>query len=205
MIKNKMKCLREIFYVMIILQGLLLVFKYTLSKIISNDGFNEKIISMVIMLLLTIVVCMYANFRKIEFSIFPLNFSKKYIVASVLALIFLIATPSNYIEGGRGFLLLIYGSIITPIYEELLFRGFIWNRLKLEWDDERKIIYLNALLFSFWHLGYIIPAIIAGKWMAFTKLGIGLLYGLILCYIRKNTKCCYSTILVHGIMNAFLG
>ena len=210
--KRLAKCFGEIIVMLVVLQACLFFYKGGILKAVSslwlngsNDPLIEKMITMTVMLVLTIVVCLYAHVRKTDLSVFPACFSKKYIIFSVLAFLFLAATPSNYIDGGKGFLILLYGSIVTPVYEELLFRGLIWNLLKTVWSNENKVLLANAILFSVWHLGYIIPALIAGEWLALSKLAIGLVYGLILCLIRKKTGNCYSTMLVHGVLNAFLG
>ena len=52
---------------------------------------------------------------------------------------------------------------------------------------------------------YIVSPLLKGEWMALSKLAIGYVFGLILGFARSKTKNCYSTILLHGLMNSFLG
>ncbi|NLO82340.1 MAG: CPBP family intramembrane metalloprotease [Clostridiales bacterium] len=59
---------------------------------------------------------------------------------------------------------IIYGSIVTPVYEELLFRGCIWNRFSKVMTSKLHICVWNIALFTIWHLFYIIPDMISGNW-----------------------------------------
>lgn len=38
----------------------------------------------------------------------------------------------------------------------------------------------------------------------FTKIAATAVYGVILGLVRMKTKCCYATMIVHGIMNLFV-
>lgn len=202
----KTKKIADIICKLIILQVLLIFWKIILGKLFVNqDNFAEKMITMSGMIILTLFIIAFSWKSKTALSFYPEKFSRKYLIGSMIALIFLCATPSNYVEGIRGPIMLLYGSIVTPLYEELLFRGYVWNQLENIYDKSNKIIWINAVLFSIWHLGYIITPLIAGEWMALSKLVIGFIYGIIIGFIRFKTKNCYSTFLVHGVLNSFLG
>ena len=203
--KDKQKNLFEIVLGLISLQASLLIWEKMLGLFIIQDEFAYKMITMFGMIILTVVVIVYSKKMNIKIPFFPKKFSRKYVIVTILAVTFLIATPSNYVDGIRGPLLLIYGSIVTPLYEELLFRGCIWSKLENAWKQSDHIVWINTILFSVWHLGYIIDGLIVGEWMALSKLVIGFVYGMIVCFVRKKTKNCYSTFLVHSILNAFLG
>ena len=46
--------------------------------------------------------------------------------------------------------------------------------------------------------------IVLGNWFAvFTKIVAAAVYGVILGLVRMKAKCCYATMIVHGIMNLF--
>ena len=46
--------------------------------------------------------------------------------------------------------------------------------------------------------------IVLGNWFAvFTKIAAATVYGVILGLVRMKAKCCYATMIVHGIMNLF--
>lgn len=163
-------------------------------------------ITMSMMIVLTIIIICYAKIRKQTLSVFPKKFSKRYIIATCVATAFYIIAPSNYTEGFTSVMTIIYGSIVTPVYEELLFRGYIWNRFSKVMTNELHICVWNIILFTVWHLLYIIPPIISGNWDALIllKLVAGAGYGSVLGFIRLKTKNCWSTILAHGAMNFFM-
>lgn len=172
---EKKRNIFEIVLGLVLLQIVLLIWKKIGEHFILRDSFADKMIIMCGMMILTLVVVLYSKKEKITLSFFPKKFSTGYVIGTIVAIIVLIVTPSNYVDGMRGPLLLIYESIVTPLYEELLFRG------------------------------YIVDALIAGEWMACSKLIIGFAYGIVVCLIRRKTKNCYATFVVHGVLNAFLG
>ncbi|HHW32183.1 MAG TPA: CPBP family intramembrane metalloprotease [Clostridiaceae bacterium] len=101
---------------------------------------------------------------------------------------------------------IIYGSIVTPVYEELLFRGYIWNRFSKVMTSKLHICVWNIALFTIWHFLYIVPNMISGNWdvLQLLKLAAGIGYGTVLGLIRLRTENCWATILAHGIMNFFM-
>ena len=117
-------------------------------------------------------------------------------------LLLLILSPSNFKQGLPAVGVLLYGSVVTPLYEELLFRGYLWNRLSDVGYSPRRLILCTALLFAVWHVGYMANAIAEGNWFAvISKVMVGLCYGFLLGWVRVKTGNCYSTCLVHGLMN----
>lgn len=70
---------------------------------------------------------------------------------------------------------------------------------------EIKVYIYNVVFFALWHIGYMIPNVIHGNWNAVAwKIVAGFGYGTILGFVRMKTKNCYSTILVHGVLNLFM-
>ena len=118
-----------------------------------------------------------------------------------------IASPSNYKGGIEPILLLVYSSIVTPIFEELIFRGYIWNELNQIFTSEWKTYIITTILFALWHLGYISSIAFRVEddllnvmiWKVIT----GLCFGIVLGAVRLKTINCYSTMLLHGVMNIF--
>ncbi len=201
----KKKVITEGILVIVIVQGLLILLEQLLSVFFPNTDFFERIITMISMIILTVVIILYARKKETTLSFFSQPFTKLSLIITIITIIFLVSTPSNYTGGYKAILLLIYGSVVTPIFEELLFRGYIWNRFKLIYTDERKVYIWNVLLFTVWHLGYMLPQLFAGNWFAvLTKLLAGLGYGIVLGFIRLKSNNCYLTILVHGILNNFM-
>ncbi len=190
---------------MTILQGVRELAEYLISPMLPDIWFANRMLTMSLMVVLTVVLVSIARYRKQPLSVFPDRFSKGYIIASCIVIALYISTPANYIEGFSAVMLLIYGSIVTPVYEELLFRGYIWNTCEKVMPKKSIVLIWNIVLFSVWHMGYMIPHLISGNWNAVLwKLAAGLCYGTVLGFIRYKTGNCYSTILAHGVLNLFM-
>jgi uncharacterized protein len=106
---------------------------------------------------------------------------------------------------------LLFG-IITPVFEELLFRGYIWGKI----SESGGMVNPNGLtlitvtiLFMVWHLGYVdvlmLHPLAKGNLaiIMISKMGIGLVLGLIVGYLRLKTGKTYASIIFHGLWNVF--
>ena len=122
---------------LIILKLSIFGLKQLIFLAVERTNFTDSVASMFAMALFTVLLIVFAKKRKISLSVFPQIFNRFYIIGSCIAGILFVATPSNYTDGFQAIVLLFYGSIVTPIFEELVFRGYIWNRLntlfKKEW------------------------------------------------------------------------
>ncbi len=102
--------------------------------------------------------------------------------------------------------------IITPVFEELVFRGYIWNKLH---ESEGIInpdfltLVTVTLLFGVWQLGYIDvfirnPVTIGNAGMLIIlKMVMALVLGLIVGLLRFKTDKTYASIIFHGLWNIF--
>lgn len=107
---------------------------------------------------------------------------------------------------------LLFG-IITPLFEELLFRGYIWGKISESGgmvNPNGLTLITVTLLFMVWHLGYIDVLMLhplAGTgnlpMIMISKMGIGLVLGLIVGYLRLKTGKTYASIIFHGLWNVF--
>ena len=101
--------------------------------------------------------------------------------------------------------MILYGGIITPVFEELLFRGTIWNKLRHYIKKEWKIYLLVTVLFGLWHIGYAVGIYLwqGGNMLRCIVMKVlwGIMYGLFPGAIRLQTKNCYLGILAHGVLN----
>ncbi len=192
---------------LILLQLLLLGLESFIFLAVERTAFSDSMAAMVSMIVLTALFLAVAKKRRLTLSVFPERFSKWYLIASAAALILLLLAPSNYTGDCRAVLLLIYGSVVTPIYEEIIFRGYIWNRLKNVFNEEWKVYVVTTILFALWHFGYVssIAFRVSGGLMTVMlwKVVTGLCFGIVLGAVRMKTKNCYSTMLLHGVMNLF--
>ena len=138
--------------------------------------------------------------------------TRLFYVIGVLILVTLIVIPYTF---GWELQILIMGlmfGLITPLFEELLFRGYIWGKI----SQSPGMVYPHAmtlitvtLLFMVWHLGYLDVLILHPlastniPWIMVSKMGIGLVLGLIVGYLRLKTGKTYASILFHGLWNVF--
>ena len=204
-ISKKIGVLLEALVVMIVLQAVLQLAEGVLVPLVPDDSFWPRMVTAGLMLLLAAVIYIYARVRKTPLSVFPKPFGKRYIIYTCVALALLISSPSNFTGGYQAILLAIYGSVVTPVYEELLFRGYLWNRLNTVISKEWLTYLWSVLLFALWHLGYMVSPILSGNWTTVAwKLAAGLGYGAVLGLVRMKTKNCYSVMLLHGVLNIFM-
>lgn len=105
---------------------------------------------------------------------------------------------------------LLFG-LITPAFEELLFRGYLWNTVQnsLQTKNSALITWIIITLsFGLWHVGYMDVFLIHPKEFALiplimSKIMIGLILGAIVGYIRLKTGKVYGSFLFHGLWNTF--
>jgi membrane protease YdiL (CAAX protease family) len=101
--------------------------------------------------------------------------------------------------------------LIVPAFEELLFRGYLWNMVQnsLKAKNSGLITWIIiTILFGFWHLGYIDVFLIHPKELALAplligKIEVGLVLGAIVGFIRLKTGKVYGSFLFHGFWNVF--
>ena len=183
------------------------VIKHVIFFFAPRTDFSDYMASMVSMIILTCIILRLSRKVKINLSIFPEKFTVSYISVSIISAVLFITSPSNYNGGVESILLLAYSSIVTPIFEELIFRGYIWNKLNQIFTSECKTYIITTILFALWHLGYISSIAFRVEdnllnvmiWKVIT----GLCFGIVLGAVRSKTRNCYSTILLHGVMNIF--
>lgn len=181
--------------------------KQSIFLLILRTDYSDYMASMAAMIILIGIILILSQKLKLNLSIFPTKFTTLYIFASVIGAVLLVTTPSNFTGGIKPILLLVYGSIVTPVFEEIIFRGYVWNKLNEIFSKEWKTYVVSTILFALWHLGYISSIAFrvqegllnAMIWKVIT----GLCFGIILGSVRLKTKNCYSTMLLHGVMNIF--
>lgn len=203
----KVKTMLKIIGLLVILQFLRLGLKQLFFFFIKRTNFSDHLASMLSFLLLTALIVVICKRRKIALTIFPPRFSRRYFFATGIVGLLLVTTPAYYSGGIEAILLLIYSSIVTPIFEELIFRRYVWNQLSVIFKRAVPVYLWSSVLFGIWHLGYSDSlAFRVGEGLPEALIWtviIGLCYGLVLGLLRLRTKNCYSTILLHGAMNIF--
>jgi membrane protease YdiL (CAAX protease family) len=111
---------------------------------------------------------------------------------------------------------LLHGCLVTPLFEELLFRGWGWGRIDAampaRWRGWGTLV-LVTLLFGLWHLGYtdVISLRMAAHPEHSASLGlimgmkvvIGLAVGLLAGLARRRSRGVYGAMVVHALWNLF--
>jgi len=204
---GKAKVLSYIIGLLFVYQLSLFGLKRLIFLAVDRTNFTDSIATMFAMSIIAVLLVVYAKRQKITLSVFPREFNKFYIIGTCAAVALLVAAPSNYTDGFPAIALLFYGSVVTPIYEELIFRGYVWNRLNILFKKEWTTYAVTTVLFGLWHLGGIdsvsfkVETGLANVMM--WKVIVGLCYGAVLGAVRTKTKNSYSTMLLHGVMNIF--
>lgn len=145
-----------------------------------------------------------------QLSIFPQK-RKKYFILTLFLIIFII-TPIFFFSENLFYdiLFLLYSCVITVIFEEIIFRGFVWQELTLI-KNENFAYLVSTILFGIWHLGYIDTVVWRTSLstinqnivqIMFWKVIVGLCFGLVLGFVRKKTHNVYSSILLHSFLNS---
>lgn len=192
---------------LVFLQLLLFGIKQCLFIFFKRTDYSDSMATMFAMIVITVLFIIFTRKQMVSLSIFPDKFGAFYITVTIVAAILLIATPSNFAGGFQAISLLVYSSIVTPIFEELIFRGYVWNKLNMIFSKEWKTYIVSTVLFALWHIGYISSIafrvesglVNAMIWKVIT----GFCFGIILGAVRLKTKNSYSTILLHGVLNIF--
>lgn len=208
MSKKYCKTMIEIIATLIALQLLRIGIKSLCFLWFERTDFSDRVASMIAMVTLSVLILLAAKRRKISLSVFPKNFRAGYLVATVIAAALLILTPILTKNGSTAaVLVLLYSAVVTPVFEELIFRGFVWNRLNMLFEKEWCTYIVSTLLFAVWHFGYLdsiafrvgTGIVNVMMWKAVT----GLCFGVVLGALRLKTKNSYSTMLLHGVLNIF--
>ena len=170
---------------------------------------DERFVSMCVMILMSVGLILTAHRLGMRASVFPKERIGIYAAAGVLAVSLMVSGP--LLMGASDWTLwqdMLYGSVVTPIFEELIFRGYLWESLKKRFDNEFHVYLITTVLFALWHFGYVdsIAARIGLDGLGYVmlmKASVGLVYGVIVGFVRYKTKNAYASILLHGVMNVF--
>ncbi len=206
---GKAKPLMHVTILMVLLQAGRMAVRYLAFLVLERNEVSDILVSSLSMLLLAFAMLLISKKQNVALSVFPPKRKLLYTAATVI-LLFLLIT-SVIIQDNKSFVTIfaiLYGSIFTPIGEELIFRGYMWNKLKEGFKNELSIYIITTLLFAVWHLGYVdVIAFKAGTenllFVMMMKAFVGLCFGVVLGALRYKVKNCYATILLHGVMNIF--
>lgn len=214
-IKTHATLLIKILGILFVIQLIRIIMDNIFFMFLDRTSLNNIIVHIVFMSIFTIIMLLWSKKKGKSLSIMTnISKSKKtYSIITIIALFLIISTPfitKNYsIDVITS---LIYSVIVIPIFEELLFRGYIWNHLKSYYKNEFIIYIIVTILFAIWHLGYFDSIVLNMNinslpgnllYVMLMKVVTGLVFGTIIGFVRYKTKNTYSAILTHSIMNLF--
>ncbi|BAK99369.1 hypothetical protein OBV_21710 [Oscillibacter valericigenes Sjm18-20] len=206
--KNCIRIVLKIIGLLFVLQLLRMGIKSVCFIFAERTDFTDRVASLIAMVLLTALILLTARLKKIKHTVFPKHFGSGYIVFTMIAASLLISTPVLAKDSSAvSIVLMVYSAIVVPVFEELIFREFVWNKLNTVFKKEWNTYIVATLLFAVWHLGYVdaiafrveTGLINAMVWKVIT----GFCFGVVLGALRFKTKNSYSTMLLHGILNIF--
>jgi len=100
--------------------------------------------------------------------------------------------------------------IVTPVFEEIIFRGYIWRKLEEKQFKSITIIAITSLLFGLFHLAGFYEISYATsfftdapplKEILFFKVLVDSVYGILLGYARYKSGNLYLPLIIHSIGN----
>lgn len=205
--ESKLKRIGILILQLCLLSLALFVIEKLVFLFVKRTDFSDRMVSMGTMLFLTVLFLFWSKKKNIALSIFPDKFNIFYIIFTVVAAVLFFLSPSFTGGNVEAILVLIYSAIVIPVFEETIFRGYVWNKLNKIFTSEWKTYVVSTLLFALWHLGYISSIAFRVQsglaQIMFWKVITGLCFGIVLGLVRWKAKNCYITILLHGIMNIF--
>jgi len=187
-------------------------FKTLAFLFLDKNFMTDVIVSSIYMIIIIIFSIIVIKKKQLKLDIFPKNFNWKYLVTSIILFTIIFTTPiitKSY--SLYDILSLIYGSIITVIFEEIIFRGYIYKKISNIKNDLWAYI-ISTLIFGIWHLGYIDSVMWRASIISpnanilnimFWKVITGLLFGAAVGFFRYKNKNVYSSMLAHALLNTF--
>lgn len=205
--------MKKIILLLIGLQIGRIILKESTFLFLSYNKFNDIIISMITVSFLILFIIYKSKKENISLDVFSYMKNKEskmyYFILTGAIMLLIFTSPSFSVEPStENLLILIYTTIMIPVYEEILFRSYIWNVLKEGNKEELKIYILTTILFSLYHIGYIDTVIMTNGFnnivlIIFIKCCLMLSYGLFIGFFRYKIKNSYSCILIHSFINIF--
>ena len=208
MVKNIFKTAVLLF----ILQMLRILFKSIIFLFVERTLMTDVYVNCIYTALAILLSIYIFKSKNIKIDFLPEDFNIKYKAATAALLIFMITTPViTKSIALYSIISLAYNALLTVIYEEIIFRGYIYIKMQTLRSIRFAYVY-SSIFFGLWHLGYIdtilwrtslffteadIPSIMF--WKAVT----GLIIGLILGFFRYKNNNVYSSVIVHSFINTF--
>lgn len=209
--------LLKIIVILFGMQIIRIIMKETAFQFVQKNVLFHDLITLLIMLIFIVFIILICKKRNRNLSIFSNTQTKDtktvYLILTLIVLLMIISTPFfNHDFSADTIISVTVSAVVTPVFEELIFRGYVWNELKHYYKSERIIYVINTLLFAVWHLGYADSIwfrmatrgpVTGFPFIMLMKVITGLCFGIVIGFIRYKFKNCYAAILAHSFMNVF--
>jgi len=208
-VNEKVRALTGIIIGLIMIQGIRIISTQIIFLFVERTFFTDTVASIVFMTVFVIIGIIIAKKKEVPLSVFPTRHKTFYSAATVVALVLIISSVLITEEKDLFFISsLVSSTLIVPVFEELIFRGYVWNKLEKRFTGKLTVYIITTLLFAVWHIGYVDSIMIRVApdkvpFIMFMKVITGLCFGIVINAVRYKTRNCYSTILLHSVMNLF--
>ena len=192
--------MKKIKIIFIIIMGLILIHVIRISielsvfYFVERTRFTDSLVSALLMVVFTLIGIIIAKKNDISLSVFPQKHKLAYGIVTIIVLSLIILT--TLITENKPFFaisLLVSSTIITPVFEELIFRGYVWNKLEEKLDKKFLVYIITTFLFAVWHIGYIDTILFRVDinnvpFIMLMKVITGIFFGIILGAVRYKHK-----------------
>lgn len=204
----------KIIFLLISLQIIRILSKQIAFYFFGYSELNNISISIVIISLFTLLILYKSKKENVDLQVFSYmksSDSKSYyaVVTFCILMLIIISFSFNHRFTIKNIMSLIYSFMIIPIYEEIIFRSYIWETLKKDDGDEAKIYMITTILSSLFQIGYIDTISLALNMKSviiimFIKCLLMLGYSFLIGFFKYKIKNTYSCILVHSFITILI-
>lgn len=202
----KTKKVLNFLYLIIVIQLIRIALKNIAFLFIKPSLLSNLIINLVITIFITLIIVCYIRLKHDQNNI---QKKQKQIYFSFAIFVFIFNFISLVIFKNFNtinYLTLLLNILVIPLFEELLFRGYIWEELKKDIHNDYLVLVIVAIFSGIWQLGYIDGIIINNIflkipfdvndyiWQMIAGIGLGVLTGL----SKIKFKNYYVSALVHA-------
>ncbi len=210
---------RTLVNVLVLLVFLQAIRWFLVSRIGSDVQVNAQLAetaAFIVLSALCALLLALARFWRIKLYLLPAFTSSKdrvlYIASACFTVFVLLLSPLKTMDFSVASIVgLLYTGVIIPVFEEFVFRGYVWARLRKSFKPEITVCMLTALLFAVWRAGY------GDMWLfdqafsavdftmaVITNAVLGLTVGLITGFARLLSKNCVPGLFLHIMLAAVL-
>lgn len=205
-------CILKILLILIIIQ----LIRIGINKVVYNYVIPTNLIITIVSIIeytvFSFIMYMYILKFKIKINMFNKEKKKLTIVGSAIIVLLILLNFFIFKNINLYYILnVIYSVVITPVFEETIFRGIVYEKIKEKSTDIFAYI-SSTIIFAIWHIGYVDTILLKTSInglnfnmldVMFWKVITGLVFGIIIGFVKYKTKSTYISILVHGMMNMF--